>query len=179
MSSSLCAISPDRLHWTHNKETVGVQQMTSLPQFSTLPRPIWTRGTHMWEWCSLTTVQYLTPLFPPGSEALGSTPDLCDWIVNFLRGRPQAVLIGSTKSSTMTLNTGPLLFVHNCVATSYYYYSQVTTCSALFIYIYDYCLYLHTSQYNVQFYFMFIIDITVGAVHYIERWLNDITIILY
>ncbi|KAI3367345.1 hypothetical protein L3Q82_026165, partial [Scortum barcoo] len=53
---------------------------------------------------------------------------LCDWILNFLTGRPQAVRMGSTTSSTLTLNTGapqgcvlsPLLyslFTHDCVAT--------------------------------------------------------------
>ncbi|KAI3375490.1 hypothetical protein L3Q82_003817 [Scortum barcoo] len=31
---------------------------------------------------------------------------LCDWILNFLTGRPQAVRMGSTTSSTLTLNTG-------------------------------------------------------------------------
>ncbi|KAI3360472.1 hypothetical protein L3Q82_002367 [Scortum barcoo] len=52
----------------------------------------------------------------------------CDWILNFLTGRPQAVRMGSTTSSTLTLNTGapqgcvlsPLLyslFTHDCVAT--------------------------------------------------------------
>ncbi|KAI3372164.1 hypothetical protein L3Q82_007017 [Scortum barcoo] len=53
---------------------------------------------------------------------------LCDWILNFLTGRPQAVRMGSTTSSTLTLNTGapqgcvlsPLLyslFTHDCVTT--------------------------------------------------------------
>ncbi|KAI3366242.1 hypothetical protein L3Q82_010064 [Scortum barcoo] len=57
------------------------------PSPSTLPSPIWTRGTHI-------------------SETSGSTPALCDWILNFLTGRPQAVRMGSTTSSTLTLNTG-------------------------------------------------------------------------
>ncbi len=30
---------------------------------------------------------------------------ICDWILNFLTGRPQAVGIGTTTSSTLTLNT--------------------------------------------------------------------------
>ncbi len=53
---------------------------------------------------------------------------LCDWILNFLTGRPQAVQTGSTTSSTLSLNTStphscvqsPLLyslFMHDCVAT--------------------------------------------------------------
>ncbi|KAI3361940.1 hypothetical protein L3Q82_012284 [Scortum barcoo] len=37
---------------------------------------------------------------------LGLNSALCDWILNFLTGRPQAVRMGSTKPSTLTLNTG-------------------------------------------------------------------------
>ncbi|KAI3374072.1 hypothetical protein L3Q82_022644, partial [Scortum barcoo] len=58
---------------------------------------------------------------------LGLNSALCDWILNFLTGRPQAVRMGSTTSSTLTLNTGapqgcvlsPLLYspVHMTVAT--------------------------------------------------------------
>ncbi|KAI3362901.1 hypothetical protein L3Q82_011498, partial [Scortum barcoo] len=69
------------------------------------------------------------PSSSPSSETLGSTAALCDWILNFLTGRPQAVRMGSTTSSTLTLNTGapqgcvlsPLLyslFTHDCVATN-------------------------------------------------------------
>ncbi|KAI3352102.1 hypothetical protein L3Q82_020924, partial [Scortum barcoo] len=35
---------------------------------------------------------------------LGLNSTLCDWILNFLTGRPQAVRMGSTTSSTLTLN---------------------------------------------------------------------------
>ncbi|KAI3359037.1 hypothetical protein L3Q82_015413 [Scortum barcoo] len=80
-------------------------------------------------------VQHSTPLCPPSSSRhqaklrdLGLNSALCDWILNFLTGRPQAVRMGSTTSSTLTLNTGapqgcvlsPLLyslFTHDCVAT--------------------------------------------------------------
>ena len=59
---------------------------------------------------------------------LGLNSALCDWILNFLTGRPQAVRVGNITSSTLTLNTGapqgcvlsPLLyslFTHDCVAT--------------------------------------------------------------
>ncbi|KAI3359017.1 hypothetical protein L3Q82_015400 [Scortum barcoo] len=59
---------------------------------------------------------------------LGLNSALWDWILNFLMGRPQAVRMGRTTSSTLTLNTGapqgcvlsPLLyslFTHDCVAT--------------------------------------------------------------
>ncbi|KAI3366893.1 hypothetical protein L3Q82_009536 [Scortum barcoo] len=81
---------------------------------------------------SLTTVQHSTPSCPPSSSPklrdLGFNRALCDWILNFLTSRPQAVRMGSTTSSTLTLNTGapqgcvlsPLLyslFTHDCVAT--------------------------------------------------------------
>ncbi|KAI3364132.1 hypothetical protein L3Q82_010949, partial [Scortum barcoo] len=73
-----------------------------------------------------------TPLVPSKLVTklrdLGLNSALCDWILNFLTGRPQAVRMGSTTSSTLTLNTGapqgcvlsPLLyslFTHDCVAT--------------------------------------------------------------
>ncbi|KAM3858647.1 sodium-dependent neutral amino acid transporter B(0)AT3-like [Diretmus argenteus] len=59
---------------------------------------------------------------------LGLNTSLCDWILNFLTGRPQAVRIGTTTSSTLTLNTGvpqgcmlrPLLyslFTNDCMFT--------------------------------------------------------------
>ncbi|KAI3370924.1 hypothetical protein L3Q82_023481 [Scortum barcoo] len=82
--------------------------------------------------CSLTTVQHSTPLCPSKLVTklrdLGLNSALCDWILNFLMGRPQAVRMVSTTSSTLTLNTGapqgcvlsPLLyslFTHDCVAT--------------------------------------------------------------
>ncbi|KAI3364729.1 hypothetical protein L3Q82_000885 [Scortum barcoo] len=43
---------------------------------------------------------------------LGINSALCDWILNFLMGRPQAVpdAMGSTTSSTLTLNTGALCY---------------------------------------------------------------------
>ncbi|KAK3522953.1 hypothetical protein QTP86_010318 [Hemibagrus guttatus] len=49
---------------------------------------------------------------------LGINTSLCNWILDFLTGRPQSVRIGSSTSSTTTLNTGapqgcvlsPLLF---------------------------------------------------------------------
>ncbi|KAL3065255.1 hypothetical protein OYC64_015434 [Pagothenia borchgrevinki] len=58
---------------------------------------------------------------------LGLNSALCDWILNFLTGRPQAVWMGNITSSTLILNTGapqgcvlsPLLyslFTHDCVA---------------------------------------------------------------
>ncbi len=56
---------------------------------------------------------------------LGLNTSLCNWLLDFLTGRPQAVRIGSNTSSTITLNTGapqgcvlsPLLFTlltHDC-----------------------------------------------------------------
>ncbi len=54
---------------------------------------------------------------------LGLNTSLCNWLLDFLTGRPQAVRVGSNTSSTITLNTGapqgcvlsPLLFtLLNC-----------------------------------------------------------------
>ncbi len=56
---------------------------------------------------------------------LGLNTSLCNWLLDFLTGRPQAVWVGINTSSTITLNTGapqgcvlsPLLFTlltHNC-----------------------------------------------------------------
>ncbi|XP_060716983.1 uncharacterized protein LOC132839820 isoform X2 [Tachysurus vachellii] len=58
---------------------------------------------------------------------LGLNTSLCNWILDFLTGRPQSVRIGNSISSTTTLNTGaphccilsPLLFTlltHDCAA---------------------------------------------------------------
>ncbi len=59
---------------------------------------------------------------------LGLNTSLCNWLLDFLTGRPQAVRVGSNTSSTITLNTGapqgcvlsPLLFTlltHDCTPT--------------------------------------------------------------
>ncbi len=56
---------------------------------------------------------------------LGLNTSLCNWLLDFLTGRPQAVRVGINTSSTITLNTGapqgcvlsPLLFTlltHDC-----------------------------------------------------------------
>ncbi len=56
---------------------------------------------------------------------LGLNTSLCNWLLDFLTGRPQAVRVGNNTSSTITLNTGapqgcvlnPLLFTlltHDC-----------------------------------------------------------------
>ncbi len=56
---------------------------------------------------------------------LGLNTSLCNWLLDFLNGRPQAVRVGINTSSTITLNTGapqgcvlsPLLFTlltHDC-----------------------------------------------------------------
>ncbi|KAK1804795.1 hypothetical protein P4O66_003640 [Electrophorus voltai] len=58
---------------------------------------------------------------------LGLNTSLCNWILDFLSGRPQSVWIGSSTSNTTTLSTGapqgsvisPLLFTlltHDCAA---------------------------------------------------------------
>ncbi len=58
---------------------------------------------------------------------LGLNNSLCNWILDFLTGRPQSVRVGHNTSSTTTLSTGapqgcvlsPLLFtllIHDCTA---------------------------------------------------------------
>uniref|UniRef100_A0A8K9X6Q5 Reverse transcriptase domain-containing protein n=1 Tax=Oncorhynchus mykiss TaxID=8022 RepID=A0A8K9X6Q5_ONCMY len=58
---------------------------------------------------------------------LGLNTSLCNWILDFLKGRPQVVRVGSNTSATLILNTGapqgcvlsPLLyslFTHDCMA---------------------------------------------------------------
>ena len=58
---------------------------------------------------------------------LGLNTSPCNWILDFLTGRPQAVRVGSNTSAMLILNTGapqgcvlsPLLyslFTHNCMA---------------------------------------------------------------
>jgi hypothetical protein len=58
---------------------------------------------------------------------LGLNTSLCNWILDFLAGRPQVVRVGSNTSATLILNTGvpqgcvlsPLLyslFTHDCMA---------------------------------------------------------------
>uniref|UniRef100_A0A4W5KKS1 Reverse transcriptase domain-containing protein n=1 Tax=Hucho hucho TaxID=62062 RepID=A0A4W5KKS1_9TELE len=58
---------------------------------------------------------------------LGLNTSLCNWILDFLTGRPQVVRVGSNTSATLILNTGapqgcvlsPLLyslFTHDCMA---------------------------------------------------------------
>ncbi|KAK3508050.1 hypothetical protein QTP70_011707 [Hemibagrus guttatus] len=59
--------------------------------------------------------------------ALGLHPSLCDWLLDFLTGRPQSVRIGNRTSATITTNIGtpqrcvlsPILytlFTHDCIA---------------------------------------------------------------
>ena len=60
-------------------------------------------------------------------RTLGLNTSLCNWILDFLTGRPQVVRVGNNTSATMILNTGapqgcvlsPLLyplFTHDCMA---------------------------------------------------------------
>ena len=63
----------------------------------------------------------------PKLTDLGLNSHLCNWVLDFLTGRPQVVRVGNSFSSTLTLSTGapqgcvlsPLLyslFTHDCVA---------------------------------------------------------------
>ena len=60
-------------------------------------------------------------------RTLGLNTSLCNWILDFLTGRPQVVRVGNNTSATLILNTGypqgcmlsPLLyslFTHDCMA---------------------------------------------------------------
>jgi hypothetical protein len=60
-------------------------------------------------------------------EVLGLNPALCNWVLDFLTGRPQVVKVGNNTSTSLILNTwapqgcvlSPLLyslFTHDCVA---------------------------------------------------------------
>ena len=60
-------------------------------------------------------------------KTLGHNNSLCNWILDFLTGRPQMLRVGNTTSAMLILNTGasqgcalgPLLyslFTHDCVA---------------------------------------------------------------
>ena len=62
-----------------------------------------------------------------GGAIGGLNTSLCNWILDFLTGRPQMVRVGSNTSATLILNTGapqgcvlsPLLyslFTHDCMA---------------------------------------------------------------
>ncbi|KAI5627505.1 gastrula zinc finger protein XlCGF28.1-like [Silurus asotus] len=84
------------------------------PQPSIWPSPTWITRTRMHS-----TQSFLT---------LTLNTSLCNWILDFLTGRPQAVRIGNSISSTTTLSTGapqgcvlsPLLFTlltHDCAPT--------------------------------------------------------------
>ena len=64
-------------------------------------------------------------------EALGLNPTLCNWVLDFLKDRPQEVKVGNNISTSLALNSevegacsgcvlSPLLyslFTHDCVAT--------------------------------------------------------------
>ncbi|KAK3560673.1 hypothetical protein QTP86_014520, partial [Hemibagrus guttatus] len=77
--------------------------------------------THMYECCSdfCSAFNTIIPRHLFGKlSLLGLNTSLCNWILDFLTGRPQSVRIGNSLSSTTTLSTGapqgcvlsPLLF---------------------------------------------------------------------
>ena len=40
-------------------------------------------------------------------EALGLNHALCNWVLDFLTGRPQVVKVGNNISTSLTIKTGP------------------------------------------------------------------------
>ena len=50
-------------------------------------------------------------------EALGLNPALCNWVLDFLTGRPQVMKVGNNISTLLILNTGaPQGWVLSCCA---------------------------------------------------------------
>ena len=39
-------------------------------------------------------------------KALGLNPALCNWVLDFLKGRPQGVKVGNNISTSLNFNTG-------------------------------------------------------------------------
>ena len=58
-------------------------------------------------------------------RALGLNPALCNWVLDFLTGRPHVVKVGNNTFTSLILNTwapqgcvlSPLLFTHDCMTT--------------------------------------------------------------
>ena len=121
MNACACYVHP-----THsNLHTAPTHpHMTQSLFNSTLASPTWTRGTPMWECCSMTTAQHSTLWRPPSSSKSWGpwywTPSATG------SDHPQVVRVGNNTSVTLTLNTGApqgcvlslllySLFNHNCV----------------------------------------------------------------
>ncbi|KAK3520074.1 hypothetical protein QTP70_012466 [Hemibagrus guttatus] len=82
--------------------------MMPSPQPSICPSLTWTIRTHMYEFIDFSSAfntiipQHLIEKL----SLLGLNTSLCNWILDFLTGRPQLVRIGNSFSSTTTLSTG-------------------------------------------------------------------------
>ena len=59
---------------------------------------------------------------------LGLNTSLCNWILDFLMGRPQVVRVGNNTSATLTLNTG--------APQGYYFYYYVFYFSVISLFFY-------------------------------------------
>ena len=91
---------------------------------STTPSPTWKTKTHD------ALVYYslaFNTVIPHKLFILGLHPTLCDWLLDFLTGRPQSVRISNRTSASIITNTGtpqgcvlgPILntlFTHDCIA---------------------------------------------------------------
>ena len=95
-------------------------QITQSLLHSTLPFPTWTKGTpieHLRDYSlvfnTIVPSKLITKLRTPGLNT-----SLCNWILDFLTGRPQVVRVGNNTSTMLILNTGapqspPVLPVHS------------------------------------------------------------------
>jgi hypothetical protein len=98
------------------------------PSHCTLPYPIWTRGIPRILFINSSAFNTIIPSkLIIKLEDLGLNPALCDWVLDFLKGRHQVVKVVNNISTLLILKTGatqgcvlsPLLyslFTHDCVA---------------------------------------------------------------
>ena len=100
--------------------------MTQSQSHFTLPFPTWTKVRMLFiDYSSgfkpIVPTKLITKL-----RTLGLNTFLCNWILDFLMGRPQVIRVGNNTSATLILNAGDpqgcvlsqllySLFTHDCV----------------------------------------------------------------